>query len=122
MNLATTRNAAVVGAALLLALNVGCGKPEPPPAARGKHIHTHDEWWCAEHGIPEEECSMCSKKLAKECKAKGDWCETHNRAKSHCFVCDPNLKEKYAAKYREKYGKEPPPVGEFESKAQPGKG
>lgn len=73
----------------------------------------HDEWWCAEHGIPEEICSMCSEKVAKEFKAKGDWCEKHDRAKSQCFICDPSLKEKYAAMYRAKYdGKEPPPIEE----------
>ena len=31
---------------------------------------------------------------------------------SQCFLCDPKLKEKYAARYRLKYGKEPPPVTE----------
>ena len=72
--------------------------------------HSHSEWWCAEHGIPEEECSMCQDKVAKEAKAKGDWCDKHDRAKSQCFICDPKLKEKFAAKYRAKYGKEPPPI------------
>ena len=36
----------------------------------------------------------------------------HDRAKSQCFICDHSLKEKYAAKYRAKYGKEPPPIEE----------
>jgi hypothetical protein len=72
----------------------------------------HEGWWCDEHGIPEEECSMCNAKVAAECKKKGDWCEKHDRAKSQCFLCDPKLKEQYAAKYRAKYGKEPPPVEE----------
>jgi hypothetical protein len=70
----------------------------------------HDGWWCDEHGIPEGECSMCSKQVADACKAKGDWCEKHNRAQSQCFKCDPKLKEVFAAKYRAHYpGKEPPP-------------
>jgi hypothetical protein len=70
----------------------------------------HAEWWCDEHGVPEAECSMCSKKVADACKAKGDWCEKHNRAQSQCFICDPALKEVFAAKYRAHYpGKEPPP-------------
>ena len=73
---------------------------------------SEDGWWCNEHGIPEDECSMCSAKVEKECKAKGDWCEKHNRAKSQCFICDPKLKEKYAARYRSKYGKEPAPIKE----------
>ncbi len=69
---------------------------------------TGHDWWCDEHGVPEAECSMCSAKVAAEFKKKGDWCEKHDRAKSQCFICDPKLKDKYAAVYRAKYGKEPP--------------
>lgn len=98
---------------------VGCGKSEDKggqakgPAKEGtpvaeKKENKHDGWWCDEHGIPEAECSMCSPKVAKACKAKGDWCDQHDRAKSQCFICDPSLREKYAAKYRAKFGKEPP--------------
>ena len=83
---------------------------EKPTQVEGKKVDDHSGWWCEEHGIPEAECSMCSAKVAKECKARGDWCEKHDRAKSQCFICDPSLKEKYAAKYRAKYGKEPPPI------------
>ncbi|GIW78943.1 MAG: hypothetical protein KatS3mg105_0750 [Gemmatales bacterium] len=72
----------------------------------------HGGWWCAEHGIPEAECSMCSPKVAREFKKKGDWCDKHNRAMSQCFICNPEQKEVYAAKYRAKYGKEPPPIEE----------
>jgi hypothetical protein len=80
-------------------------------AQKGKGEETkHDGWWCDEHGIPEAECSLCSKKVAEACKAKGDWCEKHNRAKSQCFKCDPKLKEAFAARYRARYGKEPPPI------------
>ncbi len=75
-----------------------------------KKGHDHSGWWCDEHGVPEEECSMCSAKVAARFKKKGDWCDEHDRAKSQCFICDPSLKEKYAARYRAKYGKEPPPV------------
>jgi hypothetical protein len=104
---------------LVLAVLVGCG-PETPQAQAPKtevkkapeaaKAHDHGEWWCAEHGIPEEECSLCSAKVAKECKAKGDWCEKHDRAKSQCFVCDPKLKDTFAAKYQAKYGKAPPAI------------
>ena len=93
----------------------GCGKPQPHRAMRNKP-HSHAHWWCDEHGLPEEECSLCDKKIAAACKEKGDWCETHKRAKSHCFICDPSLKEQFAKKHRDKYGKEPPPIGEFEKK------
>jgi hypothetical protein len=51
---------------------------------------------------------MCSAKVAADFKKKGDWCEEHDRAKSQCFICNPKLKDKYAALYRAKYGKEPP--------------
>ncbi len=77
---------------------------------QGEEKTKHDGWWCDEHGIPEAECSMCSKKVAEVCKAKGDWCEKHNRARSQCFKCEPKLKEAFAARYRARYGKEPPPI------------
>ncbi len=77
-----------------------------------KKVHTHDQWWCDEHGIPEHLCSMCNEKVAAECKKKGDWCKKHDRALSQCFICRPERKEYYAKMYRQRYGKEPPPIGE----------
>jgi hypothetical protein len=106
----------------LAVLALGCGGAKDAPrteatpkakdteVAKNKPVDDHSGWWCAEHGIPEEECSMCSSKVAKEFKAKGDWCEMHKRAKSQCFKCDPSLKEKFAAKYKAKFGTEPPPI------------
>jgi hypothetical protein len=113
----------------VFALSIGCGQSNPSEQAKGtgKPAETetkkddHSGWWCGEHGIPEDECSMCSAKVAKACKAKGDWCDKHDRAKSQCFICDPSLKEKFAAKYRAKYDKEPPPVAEEEKKKNDGK-
>jgi len=70
--------------------------------------HDHSGWWCGEHGIPEEVCSMCSSKAAADFQKQGDWCAEHDRAKSQCFECDPALKEKFAAQYRAKYGEDPP--------------
>ena len=54
----------------------GCGQGTPvaepskaTPTDKGtvaaKKADDHSHWWCAEHGIPEEECSMCSSKVAK---------------------------------------------------------
>src|SRR5438067_4372749 len=103
--------------AILVLFASGCGdsgKKDTAKAKTAKTDTTHDSWWCAEHGIPEAECSMCSAKVARECKAKGDWCDKHDRAKSQCFLCDPTLKEKYTAVYRAKYGKEPPPTEDEE--------
>lgn len=109
----------------LVLLSSGCGSPaeKKAPVAQaeskgGKKVHDHSGWWCDEHGIPEAECSMCSAKVAKEFKAKGDWCDKHDRAKSQCFLCDPKLKEKYAALYRAKMGKEPPPTEDDEKAAE----
>ena len=67
----------------------------------------HAGWWCTEHGIPEHECLMCLHS-EEDLKKKGDWCDKHEYAKSQCFGCDPKLKERYAAQYKAKYGKEPP--------------
>lgn len=116
MNLkAWTRGAVVLGA--VVALFVGCGKPEEkkkdaPVTVKqaAKDAPKHDGWWCDEHGVPEKDCSMClpEAEVKKRFKDKDDWCEKHERAKSQCFICDPTLKEKFAAQYRAKYGKEPP--------------
>src|SRR5262249_50092266 len=103
----------VAGFALVAA---GCGKAPPRKGAR--KVHDHSEWWCRDHGVPEEECSMClsEDKVKRLFKDKGDWCEEHNRAKSQCFKCDPSRKETFAVRYREKFGKEPPPIAEEEAK------
>ena len=74
--------------------------------------HDHGGWWCVEHGIPEEECSMCSSKAADDFKAKGDWCEEHNRAESQCFQCDPSRAEKFVKLYEAKFGEKPPQPSE----------
>jgi hypothetical protein len=82
----------------------------------GEKAHDHSGWWCDEHGVPEAECSMCSSKVAAQFKKKGDWCDKHDRAMSQCFICNPKQNEFYAAKYRAKYGKEPPPIEEEQEK------
>jgi hypothetical protein len=102
---------------LVLVVLAGCAR-EPTPRAGQKNTnatpvaqnkgHDHGGWWCDEHGVPEDECSMCSAKEAAKCKKRGDWCEKHDRAKSQCFLCDPSLEARYAARYEAKYGKKPP--------------
>ena len=91
----------------------GCGKPAGPVEGTKKEKEVEKEedghgWWCDEHGVKEADCSMCSAKVAKACRDKGDWCKDHNRAKSQCFICDPSLQAKFAGDYRAKFGKEPP--------------
>lgn len=80
--------------------------------------HQHDaDWWCQEHGIPEDICSLClpASRVKELFKDKGDWCEIHKRAKSQCFKCDPSLYAKFEKMYEDKYGKKPerPPEKEF---------
>ncbi len=95
-------------------LAIGCGQqPSDATSTEGstevsENAHNHGGWWCTEHGIPEEECSMCSTKAADDLKAKGDWCEEHNRAESQCFQCDPTRAEKFAKLYEAKFGHAPP--------------
>ena len=126
----TTRNLSLTGIALLMSVALfatGCGSsnaPVPqggskPVAAKDDHDSkaegkepAHSGWWCAEHGVPEGVCSQCSAKFSAECKKKGDWCAEHERAESQCFICHPKAKEKFAAQYRAKYGKEPPAIEE----------
>ena len=112
-----------VAALLAVALGVfvtGCTNEKKGDEAKGKspkaaeketgkdNAHDHSRWWCSEHGVPEEVCGQCDAKVAAEFQKNGQWCEKHNRPKPQCFKCDPALKEKFAAEYRAKYGKDPP--------------
>jgi hypothetical protein len=65
-------------------------------------------WWCEEHGVKEDECSICQKEVFKKLKPN-EICPQHpDRAKAQCFICNAELWEKSKATYRAKYGKEPP--------------
>ena len=70
--------------------------------------HSHEGWWCDEHGVPEEVCALCSTKIAADFKAKGDWCKEHERPDSQCFACHPEKEAEFAAQYEARYGKQPP--------------
>src|SRR5262245_34593868 len=109
--------AAMIGVAAL----TGCNQDNAKGGRKGSQVakkhDDHSDWWCAEHGVPENDCALCSSKVAAEFKKKGDWCKEHDRPDSQCFICHPEHKEKFAAQYRAKYGKEPPPT-EDEQKAK----
>jgi hypothetical protein len=86
-------------------------KTASAPSGEGKTAiagHSHEGWWCNEHGVPEEVCAQCNAKLVADFKAKGDWCEAHNRPESQCFVCHPEKEAEFAALYEAKYGEKPP--------------
>ena len=93
---------------------IGCGKsadktsPVATPAGDVSNGHSHEGWWCNEHGVPEEVCALCNVKLAGDFKAKGDWCKEHDRPDSQCFICHPEKEAEFAAQYEAKYGKKPP--------------
>jgi len=120
----TSLCAAMLLAGLLIAFSIGCGQSGKTPTAAGGHetdhavaasiagghghTHSHDNWWCDEHGVPEEVCGQCNSKLAAEFQKKGDWCQEHDRPESQCFICHPEQEAKFAAKYEAKFGKKPP--------------
>jgi cobalt-zinc-cadmium efflux system membrane fusion protein len=94
---------------------IGCGRNAAPPApatstagAISDVEHSHDGWWCDEHGVPEEVCTLCNSKLVADFKAKGDWCQEHDRPESQCFICNPSREAEFSARYEAKYGKKPP--------------
>ena len=68
--------------------------------------------WCKEHAMPESICVQCNDSLAAGYKAKGDWCKEHSVPESQCLKCHPELKEKFAADFKKKFGKEPPAIEE----------
>ena len=78
------------------------------PAQVADAGHQHEGWWCDEHGVPEEVCALCNKKVAAGFKGKGDWCTEHDRPESQCFICHPEREAEFAALYEAKYGKQPP--------------
>jgi hypothetical protein len=46
------------------------GQAEKKSAKDGeeKQAHDHSGWWCEEHGVPENLCSVCSNEAAAKCK------------------------------------------------------
>ena len=53
--------------------------------------------WCAEHGVPESQCTRCNSALIAAFKAEGDWCAGHDLPESQCIRCNPELKAKFRA-------------------------
>jgi len=89
------------------------------PSVKEVAGHSHEGWWCDEHGVPEEVCAQCNAKLVADFKAQKDWCEKHNRPDSQCFICHPEKEAEFAALYEEKFGKKPPkPEGDADEHAK----
>jgi hypothetical protein len=109
------RNTLALSTIVLIGASItACSKSSEKVAAApadGKAViagHSHEGWWCNEHGVPEEVCAQCNVKLVADFKANGDWCEKHNRPESQCFVCHPEKEAEFAALYEAKYGEKPP--------------
>jgi hypothetical protein len=125
---AVRKTIVAAGIAALVTGFTGCGKDaSPQPTSKTgtaavpetsnhdddgeKHAsgtHDHSGWWCAEHGVPEEECGQCNAKVAAAFQKKGDWCKEHDRPDSQCFLCHPEYEAAFAARYEAKFGKKPP--------------
>lgn len=59
----------------------------PDHAVPGSH-----EDWCAEHAVPESQCTRCNPSLEAAFEATGDWCAEHGLPESQCLACNPDLK------------------------------
>jgi hypothetical protein len=110
-NLAAVTAMALVGVSIVACSKSG-EKAAATSAASGTKAaiagHSHEGWWCKEHGVPEEVCAQCDSKLVADFKAKSDWCVKHNRPESQCFICHPEKQAEFAELYEAKYGEQPP--------------
>ena len=77
------------------------GSSSPPPtgkapAASAGHAPagvtpgSHEDW-CAEHAVPESQCTRCNAELIPAFKATGDWCEAHQLPLSQDTIHNPDL-------------------------------
>lgn len=82
---------------LLCAAAAGCAKENREPPAAARHAAatvkpgSHEDW-CAEHAVPESQCSRCNPELIAAFKATNDWCDEHGVPESQCLKCNPDLK------------------------------
>lgn len=102
MKLISLRSFSLVFLTSILASSA-CSKPAPEekqaPATVAPAQHaaanvkpgSHEDW-CAEHAVPESQCTRCNTALVAAFKATGDWCAEHGLPESQCLKCNPNLK------------------------------
>lgn len=62
--------------------------------AHSGHEHTQPDAgdWCAEHRVPESQCTKCHPEKIVEFREAGDWCGEHDSPESHCRLCNPGLR------------------------------
>ena len=93
-------------AVLLIAAGCGTGSktattqneaspPATPPTGEGHAtaavVPGSYEDWCAEHGVPETQCTRCDPSLIPAFQAANDWDAEHGLPMSQCLIHDPNL-------------------------------
>ena len=81
----TDKEAQKTSAPATAAAREGAGHA-PANVVPGSH-----EDWCAEHQVPESQCTRCNPDLVAAFKATGDWCEEHGLPESQCLKCNPEL-------------------------------
>lgn len=72
------------------------GAPVTPPSGAGHAAAdvvpgSYDDW-CAEHEVPETQCTRCDPSLIPAFQAANDWDAEHGLPMSQCTIHDPNLK------------------------------
>ena len=69
--------------------------PATPPSGDGhadaQVVPGSYEDWCAEHGVPETQCTRCDPSLIPAFQAANDWCAEHGLPMSQCTIHDPKL-------------------------------
>ena len=102
----TREKKAIVGCAvLLLAAQIAACSPgeaeekshsgvAPVAAARDAAVRDPKRLWCSEHGVYEDECTICHPELAKaepQPTAGALLCDEHRVPESECGICHPEL-------------------------------
>jgi hypothetical protein len=103
---------------LVLPITAGCSKDDARPAATttqkpggtaatgttgtghapaGVKPGSHEDW-CAEHEVPESQCTRCNPDLIPAFKATNDWCAEHGLPESQCKICNPGIEIKRPSK------------------------
>ncbi len=83
-------------------LSAGCGvsSNDVAQAAPREHAaHTHaerdpDRLWCNEHGVYEDECTICHPELAAAAEERDPnrlWCNEHGVYEDECTICHPEM-------------------------------
>lgn len=66
-------------------------QPDPSLHASENVVPGSYEDWCAEHEVPETQCTRCDPSLVAAFKATNDWCAEHGVPESLCRPCNPDI-------------------------------